>query len=203
VVLRDNTHWEIPIRLADIKAQKDIGSLMPNGLADLLTRQEFLDLIRFLSELGRPGPYGPSTAQYIRRWRVLDRVSGELAAPIAVGADLPGALEQAAWSPAYSLVSGALPPDVFKPAAVAYARGEIEVQSPGKIRIVLNDPAGLTLWVDQKSIAAAGEMTLDLARGVHVLTVRVDLPRRGNQALRVEIADAPSSAGRARAVGGK
>ena len=30
---------------------------MPKGLANLMTRAEFLDLVRFLSELGKPGPY--------------------------------------------------------------------------------------------------------------------------------------------------
>jgi hypothetical protein len=30
---------------------------MPNGLADSLTRGEFVDLVRFLSELGKPGPF--------------------------------------------------------------------------------------------------------------------------------------------------
>jgi hypothetical protein len=29
---------------------------MPPGLADLLTRNEFRDLVRFLSELGKPSP---------------------------------------------------------------------------------------------------------------------------------------------------
>ena len=73
LVLRDNAHEEIPIPLSSIKVQKEVGSLMPTGLADTLTHGEFLDLIRFLAELGKPGPYGPSTAQYVRRWRSADR----------------------------------------------------------------------------------------------------------------------------------
>ena len=36
--------------------------MMPAGLADPLTRQELVDLVRFLSELGRPGPYAASCA---------------------------------------------------------------------------------------------------------------------------------------------
>ena len=55
VVLRDATH-DVTIPVASIKQQKDVGSLMPTGLADSLTHQEFLDLARFLTDLGKPGP---------------------------------------------------------------------------------------------------------------------------------------------------
>ena len=30
---------------------------MPKGLVNFMTRAEFVDLVRFLSELGKPGPY--------------------------------------------------------------------------------------------------------------------------------------------------
>ena len=36
--------------------QKPGGSLMPKGLANLMTHAEFVDLVRFLAELGKPGP---------------------------------------------------------------------------------------------------------------------------------------------------
>jgi len=45
---------EIRLRRADIKVKKQNGSVMPNGLTDSLSRAEFCDLVRFLSELGRP-----------------------------------------------------------------------------------------------------------------------------------------------------
>ena len=67
LVIRDNAHLELAIPLADVKVQKEVGSLMPNGLTDTLTHQEVLDLVKFLSELGKPGPYGPATPQYVRR----------------------------------------------------------------------------------------------------------------------------------------
>ena len=42
---------------SSIEEQKPGGSLMPAGLTDTLTRGELADLVRFLSELGKIGPY--------------------------------------------------------------------------------------------------------------------------------------------------
>lgn len=55
VVLRDALkNEEVRIRTDNIKGQRILGSLMPAGLTDHLTRAEFVDLIRYLSELGTP-----------------------------------------------------------------------------------------------------------------------------------------------------
>ena len=54
VVLRDIAlKQEVTLRKAAIGARTQRGSVMPPGLADTLTRAELMDLIRFLSELGR------------------------------------------------------------------------------------------------------------------------------------------------------
>ena len=44
---------------------------MPVGLVDGLTRAELVDLVRFLSELGKVGPYAVSKQRLVRRWQVL------------------------------------------------------------------------------------------------------------------------------------
>jgi putative heme-binding domain-containing protein len=55
LVLRDALqNQEIHLRQDAIKEKKQNGSVMPGGLADTLTRAEFRDLVRFLSELGKP-----------------------------------------------------------------------------------------------------------------------------------------------------
>src|SRR3712207_8812594 len=52
-------------RSADVDEEANGKSLMPEGITRILTRAELLDLIRFVSELGKPGtPYalrGPGT----------------------------------------------------------------------------------------------------------------------------------------------
>src|SRR4029077_17930236 len=70
LVLRDAARDEMIIPLDSIEKKKEIGSIMPAGLADLLTDAEFLDLVRFMSELGKPGPYAVTAAPVVRRWRV-------------------------------------------------------------------------------------------------------------------------------------
>ena len=55
LVLRDVLqNKEVRLRRETIKERKQHGSVMPSGLADTLTRAEFRDLVRFLSELGKP-----------------------------------------------------------------------------------------------------------------------------------------------------
>ena len=45
---------EVRIRADTIQEQVDRGSIMPIGLVDHLSREEFRDLVRYLSELGKP-----------------------------------------------------------------------------------------------------------------------------------------------------
>ena len=54
IVLRDHLQQrEVRLRRADVKERRQIGSVMPPGLADTLTQAEFRDLVRYLSELGK------------------------------------------------------------------------------------------------------------------------------------------------------
>jgi len=195
LVLRDNAHPAIQIPLSDVKNQKSIGTLMPTGLADPLTHQEFLDLIKFLSQLGKPGPYGPSNAQVIRKWELTPGAPDSNSTP-------PG--DSAPWTTAYSLFNGTLPPDAL-PASTntpVYARAQIDVTAPGQIHLLLNDPRGVTMWIDGKPADASAKMELDLPRGVHTLLFKLDLSTRP-QGLRAEVVDAPGSTAHAIAVGGR
>ena len=51
------------IPMIEIEEQKIGGSLMPAGLADTLTRSELVDLVRFLSALGKVGPFAVDQSQ--------------------------------------------------------------------------------------------------------------------------------------------
>jgi putative heme-binding domain-containing protein len=55
IVLREPlANREIRLRRDQIASQRANGSLMPNGLADQLTAEEFRDLVKYLSTLGKP-----------------------------------------------------------------------------------------------------------------------------------------------------
>ena len=71
VVLKESTGALRTVPVDSIEEQKAGGSLMPKGLVNLMTHAEFVDLVRFLSELGKPGPYAIRTTPTIQRWRVL------------------------------------------------------------------------------------------------------------------------------------
>ena len=72
LVLRTAEDKEVAIPIKDIDERKMGGSLMPDGLTDVLTRGELVDLVRFLSELGKVGPYSVSKARLVRRWQALE-----------------------------------------------------------------------------------------------------------------------------------
>ena len=206
IVLRDAVQDRLSIPIASIRKQRPGGSLMPAGLGDLLTRGEFLDLIKFMSELGKPGAYQPDNALLVRRWRVLDAKASERLAADTAALQSPEAAAALPWQPAYSMVSGVLPMNAIalsKTQSAAFVRGEIDVTSPGRIALSIGDANGLRLWVDGKSVEIKENVELDLARGVHALTFKVDLSQRGPDGLRVELRDIAGSGGHAQPMGGR
>src|SRR5262249_33766305 len=196
LVLRDAEDKEVSMPLRDIEARDQDGSRMPEGLADTLTRAELIHLVRFLSELGKVGPYSPSKARLVRRWQVLEPVNS-----IQPACDIVDAVENArsAWSPAYSTVAGGL--SMFSPPKYGagngppstFVRFQVEVNTPGKVRFRLKAPneRGERLWVDRKSVDLKDVIEVDLAVGFHTLTFELV-----SGALRVEVEDVPGSSAR-------
>ena len=90
LILRDpNQEQPIRIAIADIKARKEIGSVMPEGLANGLTRAELRDLIRFLCDLGKPGPFRAPDRPLVRRWLIADGAGRTTQKFSTVAGDLP------------------------------------------------------------------------------------------------------------------
>ncbi len=217
LVLRDAEDREVALPLDAIDEQKPAGSLMPAGLTDPLTRGELLDLVRFLSELGKIGAYSVGKDRVARRWRVLEaspatsqalRRFGTGAAAGDVPASLGESLERG-WVPAYGAVSGTLPLDALPAIRVGpggprlgFARAALDVSTAGPVGIGLDSPAGLSLWVDGSKVEAGPRPTLVLATGTHALTLSVPLDSR-REGLRLTLEDVPGSPARAQWVVGK
>src|SRR5207244_4133542 len=107
-----------------------------------LTRAEQLDLIRFVSELGKPGPYRLRSAATIQRWKKLRDVGpalqGEVPNREIIRDSILGANPDA-WEPVYSMVSGKLPLDeLLRPghSRVLYLQGEVQVQQGGAVEVL-------------------------------------------------------------------
>ncbi len=212
VVLRDADGREIRLAAGSIEKENPGQSLMPQGLTDTLTRGEFLDLVRFLSELGKPGPYAVGPRRLVRRWEVLPATPESAYVLKRIGFDAAIASPDGAglsWSPAYSNVAGALPltevptvPDRDGSPARKWVRFSIDVSTGGPFRLGLNSAEGLTVWVDGQRIEASRTIDLDLASGRHAVTFAID-PARREKMLALELLDVPSSTARFQAVLGK
>ncbi|MEM7558097.1 MAG: PVC-type heme-binding CxxCH protein, partial [Planctomycetota bacterium] len=60
LIIRDAKDKEIRIPQVEVVAKREAQSLMPLGVVDKLSRQEQIDLIAFLSKLGKPGEFDAS-----------------------------------------------------------------------------------------------------------------------------------------------
>ena len=84
-------------------------------------------------------------------------------------------------------MSGELPATDLAVGPAVFARGYLEVQVAGRVRILLNDTRGLRLWVDE---LAANNLAapIQLERGRRTLTFLIDRSKREGAGLRVELA---------------
>jgi hypothetical protein len=210
LVLRDAEDRPVSIPLDAIEEQTLGGSLMPEGLTDSLTRAELIDLVRFLSELGKVDPYRLNpTITVARRWQVLEATDTSRQ---VLSAGLGPVAREAAWqtwSSAYSSVAGQLPLDDLPrfrrdqdSPGLAVVRCQIEVTKPGRAKLLWKSTEGLTVWLDGVATEARPEMLCDLTKGVHTLTVGIDLGKR-REGLRCELAALNVSEAQVNFIGGK
>lgn len=201
LVIRDAKGVDIVLTADDIEEKAKGGSLMPEGLDRGLTDAELVDLVRFLTELGRPGPYGVSHVPVARSWQVLTDPPAALRGLDA--RDLGRRLREdagLAWKAGVSRVAGGIPLEEFAKAPdVVFLRTEIEVIKPGTFGFDIGPPDGVQVWADDAPVAAAERTTCTLSAGFHTITFRIDMGRRTNPLLRCELVELPSG-GRARFV---
>lgn len=176
----------VQINVADIKTKKEIGSVMPQGLTVGLTRTEIRDLVRFLSELGRPGAFAVNNPVVVRRWQMLNA--------------MPDGKTEVPFVPKYSLASGELPAAEF---GLGILRFEVDVIKPGKFMLAMNSAKGLSASVDGSATKLRESTELNLEAGRHVVVLKIDAAARGGAGLRCEIAPAAESAGDVRQIIGK
>jgi putative heme-binding domain-containing protein len=181
VVIRDPANQLQTVPKADIASQQmSPVSMMPAGLTASLREDEFIDLVRFLSELGREGDFKISPKRYVRTWQTM------------------GAMEQAAvdhvrhvglqvlnedsytlpWEPRTSLVSGELPLDEIITAQRMYpwhpkiARFRLQMAAAGPIKLKLKAVEGLVIVVGNQILKEIQpELSLDLPAGNTSITI--------------------------------
>lgn len=202
VVLKDAAQQgkQVTIPADQIEFTKKLPSLMPQGLAGKLkNRQEFLDLVKFITELGRPGPYATSVAQVVRRWRL----RGVDAPVTSDELKLFNTFENGS-NAAYSMVNGTLPAvdlNLQKPFTLALAF--VDVTQAGNVQLQLNSIKGLKVYQNQTPIAVTESTLLSLPSGRTQITFEIDHKIRGGLDLRAEFQQAQTQPeGRFKVVGG-
>ncbi|MFG0334072.1 MAG: hypothetical protein ACF8TS_11975, partial [Maioricimonas sp. JB049] len=183
LVLKDANGKVSTIPVADIEDEVEGKSLMPKGLVKFMTHQELLDVIKFLSMLGKPGTeYAIRSTPRMQRWRVLSPVPESLqseSANITVFED--EVLYSTNWQPAYAFVNGTLPLDELVEQVnsdVLYVQGEVDVTSAGPIGIRVDSAAGIALWVNDQDYGNVVDVEHEFPDGRHRITLRIDTRQR-------------------------
>ncbi len=195
IVMRDVTGMEVAIPKDHIRVREKIsGSLMPPGLTSTLDKQEFLDLVAFLSKMGESGSFRVPTQRYVRRWETLSGGEADLKKIKKDGIRIAASDNKLGFQPNYSMVSGALPiselPLLETGAGKRYsfARFHIEVLTPGQVSFGFNDPDGIMAWADGKPVTInSGQAETTLSQGLHQVTLAVDRNIRKQGPLQVEL----------------
>jgi putative heme-binding domain-containing protein len=211
LILRTAEDKLITLAKSDIEGIKDSRSLMPDGAVDSLTKTELVDLVRFLSELGKVGgQYTVGQRPVVRRWQVLQYSNPANSRLNRTSFDAAASDEPVfEWTSAYSRVAGDLPLEglpTFKPhqnlSPTTFLRAQLELSTPGKVTLALDDAAGVQAWVDGKPQSLAkNELTLDLPPGLHNVTLAVD--REARQSVQLSLVDSKDSTAKVQLVGGK
>ncbi len=211
LVLRDAEDRDVAIPLDRIDQQAPGRSLMPAGLSDNLTRAELVDLVRFLSELGKvDGSFAVNTARLVRRWETLQPTPEALFVLRRTSFhSLASSQPEFTWTPAYSRVAGDLPladlpvhqiPGRAQP--FGFVRFELDVSTAGPVRLKFNSTTGLTAWLDGAPIELSETLALDLPRGRRQWVFAIDREQR-HDALHCELQDVAGSPAQVQMVTGK
>ncbi len=168
-VIRDATGKEtaLPDRL--IAKQTDIGSLMPSGLIDSLNPRATADLVRFLSELGKPGDFSANDSNSPKIYAITARDNKTMDAAMKGEKSVP-------WNIVNATVNGRLfPNDVYaaKPEGGNPLIGtKIQLATPATLTLTFAKPfQPAELHINGKP-ASSG--TVELPAGIHTIVFRPD-----------------------------
>jgi putative heme-binding domain-containing protein len=189
LVLKDATGVTHTVAMADIDDEVEGKSLMPKGLVKFMTRQELVDLVKFLSQLGRPGgEYAIRSTPRFQRYRVLARV------PASIGENVPNdeqfeaeIVRSGDWVPFYARVDGGLPLDEAQKGAggpVVFLAADFDVRTAGELKLKLTAAGPVAVWLDDNSIDDRAK-AFAVEPGRHRVTLRIDARQWPSDALPV------------------
>lgn len=144
--------------------------MMPPGLTASLREDEFVDLVRFLSELGKEGDFKTEPKPFIRNWKVLtnhahpsDQIRDKEAAIFAK----PSKDDQ--WAESfYSRVNGELRPSDLPDIkgsgnSMGVVRFGVSPELKGTLELHINDSGGMQLFDGEMEIKLPASGTAKVA----------------------------------------
>lgn len=204
IVIRDNNGVEIAIPIGEVveDAISPI-SLMPTGLTQKLGSDELVDLVAFLSRLGKDDAYRVPAGRLVRSWLVLE-ANPEVSALVrgnGVGA-LSRTPEKFPWRMTSSTVAGSLPlaelpnVDFFNGQQFRVVRFAVTTPQAGKTLLRVSPSEGVAGYVAGEPISIGGKTVVDLPAGTTPVTLVLDVSRFAGDAIAVEVVDVPGSMAR-------
>ena len=166
VVIRDLTGKHNRVAKRDITNQTiSPVSLMPIGLTTQLREDEFVDLVRFMVELGKEGKFKTTTQRFARKWDVLPVNSPNPGTIHHYGAKMfTQEFDGYEWKPFYAMVGGGIP---FEEVPVALnrrgdkyqvLRTQVDVVKKGNHKVRLKGNLGdLNLFLGGKEVEIPAE----------------------------------------------
>ena len=182
--IRNAADQEIAVAKNNIARQNTGASLMPAGLLESLPAADQLHLVRFLTELGKPGDFDASRGGVARRWRLRQGTHRDEQFETAGG--ISGLLKEGGWASVATLVDGRLPAASLQEALRtdnannansmvalwAHARFRVTQAGPVKFKIVGGD--GAQIWIGGKAVQAGAEVSVELPpAGTHDLLIKL------------------------------
>lgn len=203
VIIRDPANQLQKIPKAQIaNRQMSPASMMPAGLTASLREDEFIDLVRFLSELGREGAYKIKPNNYVRTWKVMGTMDQPTIDHVRhVGLHALHEKETTyPWELRFSQVSGELPLSEVLQARMypwfpKIARFSLKLAAPGKVKLGLNAVKNINMVVGAQSLQeVTPELTLDLPAGTTPVSIVISREATDLQSLRVELLEGAAQA---------
>jgi putative heme-binding domain-containing protein len=173
-------------------------SMMPPGLTANLREDEFIDLVRFLSELGREGNYKTPSNHYVRLWRSMGEMSpADIDHVRHVGLfTLSDRSRNYPWDLRVGMVNGDVPLQEI-PAVkmhpwypIAILQCDLEMASAGKVTLKLSHHKGLLMAYGDKVLQEVDEqVVLDLPAGKTAVSILIGRDAGEVKGFKVEIVE--------------
>jgi putative heme-binding domain-containing protein len=200
IVLRNAANQLVSVPKNNIAKKRNGLSLMPAGLLDILSESERLDLVAFLSRLGKPGEFDATRKGIARQWQVLpfthrmDQDGWDRATKQGFDATwqpMENGLRQVlSWAPMATRVNGSLPQNELEKLAEVpfnvtltslFLGTQFTVNDTKVVRINIQGATTSDIWIDGRKakiqdLIRGGNATLStkVDAGNHRLIIRLD-----------------------------